>query len=157
LFHPDPAHTQGDLYVVIERAGKVVVVTGDIVFNTYYPMMDMGEGGIDLDGLIAAVTSLAEEYPDAIFIPGHGPVASARDLKRYASFLEALRDALAQAVKAGKSEEQAVEEVDLTTFNLQPLPTFHDNHLCWSGAAIDVKWVYQLETGTRLPREDCTF
>jgi hypothetical protein len=120
-------------------------------------MMDMGEGGMDLDGLIAAVTALAEKYPGAVFIPGHGPVASARDLKRYAAFLKALRAAVSQAIKAGKSEEQAAEEVDLTTFNLQPLPTFHDNHLCWSGAAIDVKWVYQLEARTRLPRQHCTF
>src|ERR1700687_4687199 len=43
LFHPGPAHTQGDLYIVLRRDGKDIVVTGDIVFNTYYPMMDMGE------------------------------------------------------------------------------------------------------------------
>jgi glyoxylase-like metal-dependent hydrolase (beta-lactamase superfamily II) len=157
LIHPGPAHTQGDLYVVIAHGEQTIVATGDIVFNTYYPMMDLGEGGMDLDGLIAANHSLAEQYPNAIFIPGHGPVATAPDLLRYAAYLEAIRDQVAAARKTGASEDRAANSINLSSFNLAPLPTFHNNHLCWSGAEIDARWVYQLEAGTRLPREECTF
>jgi cyclase len=157
LVHPGPAHTIGDLYVFLQRGGKDVVATGDIVFNTYYPMMDLGEGGMDLKGLKSAVEELAEKYPRAIFIPGHGPIATAPDLRRYAAYLQALSDAVAEARKKGLSEDQAVGAIDLSSWNLRPLPTFHDNHLCWSGAGIDIRWTYQLEAGTRLLRENCTF
>jgi len=157
LVHPGPAHTQGDLYIVFSRGGRTIVATGDIVFNTYYPMMDLGEGGMDLDGLIAANRALAEQYPRATFIPGHGPVATARDLVRYATYLEAIRDQVAAARRAGASEDAIARGLNLSSFNLSPLPTFHNDHLCWSGAEIDTRWVYQLEAGTRFAREECTF
>ena len=157
LVHPGAAHTQGDLYVVVHRNGRDVVATGDILFNTYYPMMDLGDGGMDLRGLRSAVLALAAKYPDAIFIPGHGPIASATDLWRYAAYLKSLTDSVAAVQRRGLSEDQAVAEIDLSKWNLRRLPTFHDNHLCWSNAAIDIRWAYQLEAGTRLQRLDCTF
>ena len=157
LVHPGAAHTQGDLYVVVHRDNKDVVATGDIVFNTYYPQMDLGEGGMDLQGLRSAVLGLAEKYPNATFIPGHGPIADASDLLRYAAYLKSLTDSVADAQRRKQTEDQAVAEIDLSRWNLRRLPTFHDNHLCWSNAAMDIRWAYQLEAGTRIQRLDCTF
>jgi glyoxylase-like metal-dependent hydrolase (beta-lactamase superfamily II) len=157
LVHPGGAHTQGDLYVVVHRDDKDVVATGDIVFNTYYPMMDLGEGGMDLHGLSAAVQELARKYPKAIFVPGHGPIATSEDLRRYAAYLKSLTDSVDGAQHDGLSEDQAAARIDLSGWNLRELPTFHDNHLCWSNASMNIHWAYQLEAGTRIQRLNCTF
>jgi len=157
LVHPGPAHTQGDLYAVIHRDDKDVVATGDIVFNTYYPMMDLGDGGMDLHGLRAAVQGLVDKYPNAIFIPGHGPIANSEDLRRYAAYLKSLTDSIDSAQHDGVTEDEAVARIDLSSWHLRKLPTFHDNHLCWSNAAMNIHWAYQLEAGTRIQRLNCTF
>jgi glyoxylase-like metal-dependent hydrolase (beta-lactamase superfamily II) len=157
MVHPGNAHTHSDLYVYLQRHGQDVVATGDVMFNTYYPMMDLGEGGMDLQGLIDAVRELAAKYPDAIFVPGHGPIANAHDLMRYGNYLQFLRDSITQARQDGLTEDQAARSIDLSTWRLTRLPTFHDNHLCWSTPEMNIRWTYQLEAGTRLPRQDCTF
>ena len=157
MVHPGNAHTHGDLYVYLQRHGQDVVATGDVMFNTYYPMMDLGEGGMDFQGLIDAVRELAATYPDAIFVPGHGPIANAQDLTRYGNYLQFLRDSITQARQDGLSEDQAARGIDLSAWRLTPLPTFHNNHLCWSTPEMNIRWTYQIEAGTRLPRQDCTF
>ena len=157
LIHPGPGHTQGDLFVDLQRAGTEIVATGDLVFHTYYPFMDLGEGGIDLPSLIGAVRSLAADYPTARFVPGHGPIASAEDIARYADYLQALSDAVAQARRDGLTEDEAVARIDLSAWHRSPLPSFHDGKLCWATAEMNIRWVYQLQAGTRLARSDCTF
>lgn len=152
-----PAHTHGDLWAYLRRGDKEIVATGDLVFHTYYPFMDLGEGGMDLGGLIAAVRSLAARHPNAAFVPGHGPVASAADLNRYADYLQSLNDEVARARAAGQTEDQAAAGIDLSKWGLSTLPSFHGGHLCWATAEMNVRWVYQLQAGTREPREDCTF
>ena len=158
LFYPGPAHTHGDLFAYLRRGDKDIVATGDLVFHTYYPMMDLLEGGIDLPGLIQAVRMLAAKYPNATFVPGHGPIATANDLNHYADYLQFLWDSVAQARRSGWTEEQAVERIDLSQWNLSRLPTFHGGHLCWATAEINIRWVYQIQSGdTNNPRQDCTF
>jgi glyoxylase-like metal-dependent hydrolase (beta-lactamase superfamily II) len=157
LVHPGTAHTAGDLYLVLHRNGKDIVATGDLVFNTYYPMMDLGEGGMSLDGLRTAVATLAARYPEAIFVPGHGPLASSRDLLHYAAYLQRLSDTVADARRNGLSEDQAVESLDLSSSQLHRLPSLHDGQLCVSSATANIRWVYQLEAGIRVAGEDCNF
>ncbi|MGH7931886.1 MAG: MBL fold metallo-hydrolase [Candidatus Binataceae bacterium] len=157
LAYPGNAHTHGDLYVYLRRGDKEIVATGDLVFNGYYPMMDMVDGGVDLPGLIKAVRMLAAKYPGATFVPGHGDLASAADLSRFAGYLRALADGVARARQRGFSEDQAVEAIDLSSWPLRMLPSYHDGEWCWSTAAHDVRWAYQLESGTRVPSEDCPF
>jgi glyoxylase-like metal-dependent hydrolase (beta-lactamase superfamily II) len=157
LTHPGPAHTQGDLYVYLRRGDKEIVATGDLLFNTYYPFMDLGEGGEDILGLISAVRTLSARYPNAVFVPGHGPLANAADLVRYADYLQFLNDSVAQARQKGLSEDQAVSSIDLSKWNLSRLPSFHGGHLCWATAETNIRWVYQIQAGTRQERKDCTF
>lgn len=157
LTHPGPAHTRGDLYVYLRRGDKEIVATGDLVFNTYYPFMDLGEGGEDILGLISAVRMLAAKYPNAVFVPGHGPIANAADLVRYADYLQFLNDSVGQARQKGLSEDQAVSSIDLSKWNLSRLPSFHGGHLCWATAEMNIRWVYQIQAGTRQERKACTF
>jgi glyoxylase-like metal-dependent hydrolase (beta-lactamase superfamily II) len=155
--HPGPGHTQGDLWVYLRRGDKEIVATGDLVFHTYYPFMDLGEGGIDVPGLTNAVRTLAAKYPNAVFLPGHGPLANASDLVQYADYLQFLSDSVAQARQKGFTEDQTVASIDLSQWHLSKLPSFHSGKLCWATAEMNIRWVYQLQTGTRTAREDCTF
>jgi glyoxylase-like metal-dependent hydrolase (beta-lactamase superfamily II) len=158
LTHPGaPAHTRGDLWAYLRRGDREIVATGDIVFHTYYPFMDLGAGGMDIAGLINAVRALAATHPAATFVPGHGPVATAADLNRYADYLQALDDEVARARAEGLTEDQAVSRIDLSRWNLSRLPSFHGGHLCWATAEMNVRWVYQLQAGTREQRTACTF
>jgi glyoxylase-like metal-dependent hydrolase (beta-lactamase superfamily II) len=158
LTHPGTAaHTRGDLWAYLRRGDKEIVATGDLVFHTFYPFMDLSPGGMDIGGLISAVRGLAARYPGATFVPGHGPVATAADLNRYADYLQSLNDEVARARAEGLTEDQAAERIDLSRWNLSKLPSFHGGHLCWATAETNVRWVYQLQAGTRQPREDCTF
>ena len=157
LTYPGPAHTHGDLWAYLRRGDREIVATGDLVFNTYYPFMDLGEGGEDILGLISSVRSLANKYPNAIFVPGHGPIAAAADLIRYADYLQFVYDSVAQARQQGLTEDQAVSRIDLSRWNLSRLASYHNRRLCWSTAEMNIRWVYQIEAGTREPRENCTF
>jgi glyoxylase-like metal-dependent hydrolase (beta-lactamase superfamily II) len=152
-----PAHTHGDLYVYVRRGDRDIVATGDLVFNTYYPFMDLGEGGEDIVGLISAVRTVAAKYPNAMFVPGHGPIATAADLSRYADYLQFVYDSVAQARQNGLSEDQAAKSIDLSRWNLSRLPSFHAGHLCWATAEMNIRWVYQIQAGTFQERKSCTF
>jgi hypothetical protein len=94
--------------------------------------------------MIAAVRELAHSHPDAVFMPGHGPLANASDLLRYADYLEALQAGAAAAHAAGWSEEEAAEHNDLARWHLSILPSYHHGHLIWSTASNNALWAYQL-------------
>ena len=157
LTHPGPAHTRGDLWVYLRRGGREIVVTGDLVVNTYYPFFDLTEGGADIPGLINAVRTMASRHPGASFVPGHGPVATAAEVSRFADYLQELHDAVSRARAAGMTEDQAVAAVDLSRWNLSALPSYNDETLCWATAESNVRWVFQLQAGVRQPRSACSF
>jgi glyoxylase-like metal-dependent hydrolase (beta-lactamase superfamily II) len=142
LFHPGQAHTGGDLVVSLPDHG--IVATGDLVFNGYYPFLDVDEDGVSLPDLIEALRNLARSHPTAVFIPGHGPLARADDLHHHADYLEQLYESVARACADGLSEDEAVRQVDLSGWKYSVLPTFHRGRLSWSTARNNVRWVYQL-------------
>lgn len=104
VFHVAPAHTDGDSFVHFRKAD--VLHLGDVYFNGLYPFIDLGSGG-SVDGVIAAVDqALALAGPKTKIIPGHGPLASKKDLEAYRDMLAGVRDKVAALAKAGKSLEQ---------------------------------------------------
>lgn len=88
-----PSHTDGDAVVIFEEHG--VLHTGDLFFNGAFPVIDPVVGG-SLAGMIRA-TGLLIEMADRRMrvIPGHGPMATAADLRRTLAMLEQVRDRLA--------------------------------------------------------------
>ena len=106
LKHFGPAHTAGDVAVFF-RAHNAVHM-GDVFTPGGYPFIDADNGG-DIDGMIAFCRAvLAELDPDAIVIPGHGPISAYADLARYADMLESVRDRVAALVAEGASLEQVI-------------------------------------------------
>src|SRR2546427_672922 len=76
LFYPGVAHTHGDLCVFVPKHN--VLLTGDLVFLGYYPFIDTSPAGASLPGMATALRKLAQDFPGATFIPGHGPLARAQ-------------------------------------------------------------------------------
>jgi cyclase len=157
LTHPGPAHTRGDLWAYLRRGDREIVATGDLFVHTYYPFFDLTEGGVDIPGLIAALRTMADRHPRAAFVPGHGPVAAAADLHRFADYLQALQDEVAAARARGLNEDQAVAAIDLSRFGLSALPSYNRGGLCWATGESNVRWAYQLQAGVRRARENCNF
>ena len=142
LTHPDIAHTQGDLWVYLPEHN--ILATGDIFLHTYYTFFDRGKGGTLLPGLIQTVRTLADRYPAALFVPGHGPLADAAALHRYVNYLEFLNHAVESAYKHGLSEDEAVRIIDLSAWKLRALPSFHHYRLSWATARNNIRWVYHI-------------
>jgi glyoxylase-like metal-dependent hydrolase (beta-lactamase superfamily II) len=98
---PIDGHTGGDLMVEVPDAK--VAFTGDILWNHRTPTT--------IDGLIVKWTeSLAalERSPDTIFVPGHGDVASRKDVEDLRVFFTDLRRLTAEGRAAGLSGEALI-------------------------------------------------
>lgn len=104
VYHPAPAHTDGDAVVVFRDAD--VIHTGDLVFNCGYPFIDTSHGG-DIDGMIAAVETVIGLCTDATkVVPGHGPVTDRAGLETYLGILTGYRDAIAPLKAQGMSLDE---------------------------------------------------
>jgi cyclase len=114
-FHVAPAHTDGDAIVHFRKAD--VIHMGDTFFNGMYPFIDVDSGG-GIVGMIAAVDRvLALARPGTKIIPGHGPLATRADLEKYRAMLVAVRDRVADHLKAGHSAEQIKAAAPLKDFD----------------------------------------
>jgi glyoxylase-like metal-dependent hydrolase (beta-lactamase superfamily II) len=106
VFHVDNAHTDGDSVVLFRSAN--VLHAGDTLFNGFYPFIDSDSGG-SIDGMIASadkVLGIVNEQTK--IIPGHGPLATPRDLKAFRDMLATLRDKVAALIREGKTLEETV-------------------------------------------------
>jgi cyclase len=103
LLHFPSGHTDGDSIIFFPKSK--VVHMGD-EFVTHFPFVDVEAGG-SLNGMIDAVENVIAQVPaDVKVIPGHGQVSSLDDLRAYVTMLKATRDAVAHAVKDGKTLDQ---------------------------------------------------
>ena len=104
-FHIRNAHTDGDAIIHFKNANAFHM--GDTFFANRFPFIDLGSGG-SIDGIISAanrVLSLADD--DSKIIPGHGPLSSPDDLKKYRDMLMRVRAKVQQLV----SQEKTLDEI----------------------------------------------
>jgi hypothetical protein len=115
----------------------------------YWRVMSITGTSSVLPGMVAALRQLAQSFPNATFVPGHGPLAHAADLRDYADYLEDLERQVSQAHAAGRSEDEAVRSVDLRRWHRRILPSFPDDRLIpeWATAARNVRSAYALIAG----------
>lgn len=115
VFHPAPAHTDGDAFVFFKNAN--VLHMGDVFFNGGYPFIDLASGG-DLDGAIAAQEqALAMVDDDTKIIPGHGALATKADLQATVDMLKEVRSRVSALIAEGKSEDEIVAADPLKDLN----------------------------------------
>ena len=106
--HYPKGHTDGD--AVIEFVQSNVIHMGDDFFNGAFPVIDIENGG-SARGLLQNVESVLKVIrDDAKVIPGHGPLADKAALRAFGDMLRGSIDAVAAAVKAGKTLDQMKQE-----------------------------------------------
>ena len=101
IFKVPAAHTDGD--VIVHFTGSNVIHMGDLFFNGLYTFFDRSSGG-SFDGMIAALSiglELADE--ETRIIPGHGPLATRRDLEAHRDRMVEIRARTLAAIEAGTS------------------------------------------------------
>jgi glyoxylase-like metal-dependent hydrolase (beta-lactamase superfamily II) len=113
IFYQPAAHTNADAFVLFRASD--VVVTGDVMDTTRFPVVDVAAGG-SIAGEIAALNRLIELtiaptpyiYKDVgtYVIPGHGRVCEQAEVVDYRDMVVLVRDNVADLIKQGKTLDQ---------------------------------------------------
>jgi cyclase len=115
LFHLPNGHTDNDVFVYF-TASKVIHM-GDTYFNGMFPAV-YKEGGGDILQLIANLEKVLADIPQDIkIIPGHGDLATKKDLTDYVAMLKETTDLVDSAIKSGKSLKQLQEQHVLSKYS----------------------------------------
>jgi glyoxylase-like metal-dependent hydrolase (beta-lactamase superfamily II) len=110
MLHQPGAHGAGDAIVFFR--GSDVVVTGNIVDFTRYPLIDTAQGGT-FTGVLAAVNRLIDitvphdwQEGGTLVVPAQGHVGDESDLVEYRDMLTIVRDRILDLIKKGMTLEQ---------------------------------------------------
>jgi len=115
LIHVPNAHTDGDSVIYFEKTN--IIHAGDTFFNGMFPFIDLNSGG-SVDGFIAAQQRiLAMSNDKTKIIPGHGPLATKKDLERNLAMLVDAKKIIAKHVEQNKSEEDVVRANPLAKYS----------------------------------------
>lgn len=116
VLHQPAAHSDADSFVLFRRSD--VVVAGDILDTTRFPVIDVAHGG-SVQGEIDALNRLiALAIPPGPFIyegvgtyviPGHGRLCEQLDVVNYRDMVVIVRDVIADLIKQGKTLSQIKE------------------------------------------------
>lgn len=105
--HVAHAHTDGDSFIHFENAN--VIHAGDILFNGFYPFIDVNHGG-SLRGTIEGIDEiLSLVNDDTKIIPGHGPLGDKEQLTSYREMLWTAYERLTKLKAEGKTAQEAAE------------------------------------------------
>lgn len=112
LYQP-AAHSNQDTFVLFRRSD--VVVAGDVMDTTRFPVIDLANGG-SIQGEIDALDKLIDLtiaptpyiYKDVgtYVIPGHGRVSEQMEVVDYRDMVVLVRDVIADLIKQGKTLDQ---------------------------------------------------
>jgi len=113
VLHQPAAHTDGDAIVFFRRSD--VVMAGDVVDTTRFPVIDVAKGGT-IDGEIAALNRLVDIAIPSVpivsravgtsIIPGHGHIYDQLDVVEYRDMVTIVRDRVRDLIKAGRTLDQ---------------------------------------------------
>ncbi|HVS08908.1 MAG TPA: MBL fold metallo-hydrolase [Planctomycetota bacterium] len=107
VVHYPGAHTDGDSVVFFMRSN--VVHMGDLFFSGRFPFVDLDSGG-SVRGVERSVREILDVLADDVkIIPGHGPMSTKADLRRYRDMLADAIARVEKALAAGKSVEEMKE------------------------------------------------
>jgi cyclase len=116
IYHPEPAHTDGDSIIYFRHAN--VMHVGDVPSSLRYPNIGVTDGG-SVDGMIAAAQQVMKiANPQTKIIPGHlGPVVGFDEIKQQLVMFVAVRDRVAAAIRAGKTQAEVVASKPTADFD----------------------------------------
>jgi glyoxylase-like metal-dependent hydrolase (beta-lactamase superfamily II) len=117
VFHPGRGHTDGDLVVLFVE--QRVLQAGDLVWNGYYPNIDLEAGGSVAEWPATLDRAFALEFDRVI--PGHGPVFDRAGASRFQDFVATLWRETKAVKDRGGSLDDALDAVDLSRFGLRTI------------------------------------
>ena len=102
-----PGHTGGDVFAYVPDAN--VVFTGDLGWSRTLPNL------VDatVNDWIPTLDQILKQYPSAKYVPGHGNVADASDIRIFRDYLDDLRARVRQGIANGLTVDQAKKELTL--------------------------------------------
>jgi cyclase len=102
-----PGHTGGDVLAYVPDAN--VLFTGDMGWSKTLPNL------VDatVNDWITSLDEILKRYPTAKFVPGHGEVATAAEMRDFRDYLDDLRTRVKQAIADGLTIEQAKQQLKL--------------------------------------------
>jgi glyoxylase-like metal-dependent hydrolase (beta-lactamase superfamily II) len=113
IFYQPAAHSSADSFVLFRSSD--VVVTGDVMDTTRFPVIDVAGGG-SIQGEIDALNKLIDLtiaptpfiYKDVgtYVIPGHGRLCEQMEVVDYRDMVVLVRDNVADSIKKGKTLDQ---------------------------------------------------
>ncbi|HSE48599.1 MAG TPA: MBL fold metallo-hydrolase [Terriglobales bacterium] len=102
--HFPNGHTDGDSVIFFPKAN--VVHMGDDFVRYGFPFIDTENGGT-VSGLVAGCEKVLATVPaDAKFIPGHGPLSTADDVRKFIQMIKDTRAVVAAAVAKKQTPDQ---------------------------------------------------
>jgi cyclase len=120
VIHYGPAHTSGDAVVWFENAN--IVHMGDLVFNRWYPFIDINNGA-SITNWIQVLDTVADQADsDTVFIFGHGSTnygitGTSEDLIIMKNYLTALLDFVDRGIAEGKNLEEIINHSRIEGFS----------------------------------------
>lgn len=125
IYHPGPAHTQGDLIVYF--SDEHAIATGDLFLTNSCPAMDDG----DMESWIIALDHMLALSIEHV-VPGHFELATKSELQRFRDYLAALRDQVARMYRQGMPLQRVQASLSLGAYkDFRQYPnyeaTFKDN------------------------------
>jgi len=132
-----PGHTGGDVFAYVADAD--VVFTGDLGWSKTLPNL------IDatVNDWIPTLDSMVKQYPTAKYVPGHGNVAVAADLKDFRDYLDDLRTRVKLGIANGLTVDEAKQKLTL--------PEKYKGFAFQNFAVPDVEEMYKELKGTKQP------
>jgi cyclase len=102
-----PGHTGGDVLVFVPDAN--VMFTGDMGWSKTLPNL------VDatVNDWVPSLDKILGAHATAKFVPGHGDVASAVEIRDFRDYLDDLRSRVKQAIADGSTIEQAKQKLIL--------------------------------------------
>ncbi len=113
--HFPHGHTDGDSVIFFPQSN--VVHMGDDFVTYGFPFVDVGNGG-SVTGMIEGVEKALAMMPaDVKIIPGHGPLSTPADARKFVEMLKNTRALVAQAAQQGKTTDQMKQEKLLAQYD----------------------------------------
>jgi cyclase len=123
--HFPHGHTDGDAVVWFTQSN--VVYMGDDFFNGVFPFIDVDSGG-SVKGLMKNLEEIIPQLnAQTKIIPGHGPLGTVDDLKKFLAMLKDSYAIVDKGVKQGKSLEQLKKENVLSKYDNWNWDVFKSN------------------------------
>jgi glyoxylase-like metal-dependent hydrolase (beta-lactamase superfamily II) len=126
MFHQPSAHSDGDILVFFRASD--VVVAGDVLDTTRFPVIEIEKGG-SIQGEIDALNRLIElavrpvpfvfQGGGTYILPGHGRVFEQSDVVEYRDMIVIVRDVIQDMIKRGMTLNQIKEASPAKPFQSQ--------------------------------------